>query len=372
MSRQSEPTISPQRLLLAREWRGVPQSTLAADIDVTERTLHNYERTGAPLTMLPALARALDVQQSFLSLPAPTLEADPDQVFFRARRKTPARLQRSAAALGVVGTEVYDWIGDRFTLPSFHDPEIDFENPVQAAAALRALWGLGTAPLPNLVHIAEARGIRVMTLPLESQDVDAFSFWAGSIPFVFLSRNKSPERSRFDLAHEIGHIVMHSRSEEDPGTDHDRESEAQRFASSFLMDPVALSASLREEAAVPEILNAKRSFGVSAMALARALHDAGRTSDWIYRQNCVRLSQLGYRSTESDSIPRESSRVFSQVFAHLGPQGARELSGDRGLLLNELRGMTFDIPLAVLSGERTDKGPTSHPALKVISGMAAS
>ena len=368
MSRPSEPTISPQRLLLAREWRGVPRSTLAAAIDVTERTLNNYERIGAPLTMLPALAHALDVRQSFLTLPAPRFDTDLDQVFFRARRKTSARLQRAAAALGTVGAEVYEWISNRYMLPQFHDPEIDFETPVQAASALRALWSLGTAPLPNLVQIAEAHGVRVMTLPLDTQDVDAFSFWAGCTPFVFLSRRKTPERSRFDLAHEIGHIVMHSRSEE--GSDRSLESEADRFASAFLMDPAALTASLHREAAVPEILHAKRSFGVSAMALARALHDIGRASDWTYRQNCVQLSQLGYRSAEHDSIQRESSRVFSQVFAHLGLHGVRQLVRDQGLTVEELRGMTFDIPFAVLLGKSVNKGPAIRPPLRVITGTA--
>ncbi|NTZ43826.1 ImmA/IrrE family metallo-endopeptidase [Altererythrobacter sp. SALINAS58] len=42
------------------------------------------------------------------------------------------------------------------------------------------------------------------------EKVEAFSFWSGFRPFVFLDSDKtSGARERFDAAHELGHLVLH-------------------------------------------------------------------------------------------------------------------------------------------------------------------
>ncbi len=49
---------------------------------------------------------------------------------------------------------------------------------------------------------------------------------------MFLLRNKAWSRTRFDAAHELGHLVMHVDA--NPGSI-DLESEANRFAAAFLL-----------------------------------------------------------------------------------------------------------------------------------------
>ncbi|WP_354666372.1 ImmA/IrrE family metallo-endopeptidase, partial [Corynebacterium stationis] len=44
-----------------------------------------------------------------------------------------------------------------------------------------------------------------------AKDVDTFSAWDGTQPFIFTSRKKTPERSRFDIAHELGAPQHQSR-----------------------------------------------------------------------------------------------------------------------------------------------------------------
>src|SRR5207245_2232584 len=75
-------------------------------------------------------------------------------------------------------------------------------EPHMAAMLLRQHWGLGIKPIANMVHLLELKGIRVFSLAESTKDVDAFSLWRDDIPYVFLNRFKSPERSRFDAAHE--------------------------------------------------------------------------------------------------------------------------------------------------------------------------
>src|SRR5438094_162699 len=69
-------------------------------------------------------------------------------------------------------------------------------------------------------------------LAIDAKEVDAFSMWHGETPFVFLNTKKSCERSRFDAAHELGHLVLHRHG---VPQGQQAEAEANAFASAFLM-----------------------------------------------------------------------------------------------------------------------------------------
>lgn len=60
-----------------------------------------------------------------------------------------------------------------------------------------------------MVHLCESRGIPVYGLTNIAKEMDAFSARDGPQPFIFTSRKKTPERKRFDIAHELGHLVLH-------------------------------------------------------------------------------------------------------------------------------------------------------------------
>jgi len=213
---------------------------------------------------------------------------------------------------------VYDWIADRFTLPAVVVPDLDQRDPESAATALRAVWGRGEEPLPNFIQLSEAFGVRVLSLPTDTDTVDAFSLRLNDIPHVFLSTAKTAERSRFDLAHELGNLTTHSRALSHANSRsadcRQLEREADAFASAFLMSRRDLLAHVGRELAVPRILQVRDYYKVSAMAVTRRLYNVGRLTDWSYRQNCVQLTQRGFRSGEPGGISRERSRVFPTVF----------------------------------------------------------
>jgi Zn-dependent peptidase ImmA (M78 family) len=75
---------------------------------------------------------------------------------------------------------------------------------------VRARWGLGQATIPNMIHLLEAHGVRVFSLASECAAVGTFSTHRGGCPLVLLNVGKSGERIRFDSAHELGHLVLHS------------------------------------------------------------------------------------------------------------------------------------------------------------------
>ncbi len=366
-SRPSEERLSPSRIQLARERRGMTKVALATELDVTARLLQLYETEGAPASRADDLARTLGVQPTFFQ--RPEREAvGVDQGFFRALRRATAGQLNVSRATASIGAEFYDWLASKFTLPQVNLPDLDHHEPEIAATAVRALWGRGEESLPNLIQLSEAHGVRVMSLPPVAKAVDAFSFWLDGRPYVFLSTEKSAERSRFDLAHELGHLAMHSRSASPTeNSTREIEREADAFASAFLMPRRALLSVAGREPALPQILALRSHFRVSAMAMTRRLHDVGRLSDWGYRQNCVQLAQRGYRSGEPGGIDRERSRVFDTVFPLLRAQGVSLTDAARevGLEPASIQELTFGQVLVPIPGGATTT-LADRPPLRLI------
>jgi Zn-dependent peptidase ImmA (M78 family) len=188
------------------------------------------------------------------------------------------------------------------------------QSPAAAAAALRAYWGIGVRPISDLVRLIEAKGVRVFSLSEQTKNVDAFSYWRGDTPYVFLNTFKSSERSRFDAAHELGHLVLHRHGAR-PGRDAERE--ADQFASAFLIPREDLLGHLPRVHSLAQLVAAKERWGISVSALARNAFEAGLISDWHYREMCKAMSVNGYRSREPNSRPREVSVLWKKVFEFL-------------------------------------------------------
>lgn len=358
LSLPADGRLTPSRIRIARERRGMSKVALAAQLGITTRMLQVYESDGAPAARRDALAAALGVLPSFLER-SEIHAVSAEQGFFRARRRATAAQLTSARAVARIGAEFYEWIADRFRMPLVAMPDLDRQEPESAAASLRSLWGRGSEPLPNLIQLSEAHGVRVLSLPVDAETVDAFSVWLDDAPYVFLSTSKTAERSRFDLAHELGHLAMHSRNSVDSGSrGPEEEREADAFASALLMPRDDIHARCRREPAVPEILQLRSYYRVSAMAATRRLHEVGRLTDWGYRQNCVQLAQRGFRSSEPGGIRRELSRVFATVFPLLRDQGIRtkDICADLGLEAPELHSLVFGQLTAGIDGLGTQPG----------------
>jgi hypothetical protein len=78
------------------------------------------------------------------------------------------------------------------------------------ARQTRAAFGLPSGPVRNVVETIENHGLIVIRLPPETSDVDAFSLPFHDRPVVVLGADKNDRaRSRFDAAHELGHLVTH-------------------------------------------------------------------------------------------------------------------------------------------------------------------
>ena len=205
--------LTPSRLAIARKRRGLTLTRLAELTGLSTRScLALRKRAPEPSDeTLLQLAGVLEVTPAFLA--GPDVDEIPaDAVSFRALSKMTARQRDRALSAGRVALLINDWIEARFELPAADIPTLTGYDPESAAEVVRARWGLGERPVANMLHLLEARGVRIYSLTAENNELDAYSlYWHGQ-PFIFLNTAKCGERGRFDAAHELGHLVLHGET----------------------------------------------------------------------------------------------------------------------------------------------------------------
>src|SRR5262249_39830512 len=312
--------FNPSRLTWARRRRGLTKTKLAASIDVELRSVSAYE-TGefAPeADRLGRIARLLRFPEAFFfgdDLEAPAA----DTASFRALSKMTAGQRDTALGSGAIALLLNEWIESRFDLPEPEVPDLGRDaSPEGAAEAVRRAWGLGELPIKNMVHLLEAKGVRVYSLAIDAAEGDAFSMWRRDRPFVFLNTLKSAEHGRFDAAHELGHLVLHRHA---APNGQEAEQDANAFASALLMPAASVRANAPRFATIDQLMQLKKIWNVSLAALTYRLHRLGLLTDWHYRKLYIEISSRGYRKSEPDGGPREVSQVLQKVFNALRQDG---------------------------------------------------
>ncbi len=353
--------FNPPRLTLARERRGLTKRDLARLIACSERSVGEWERgTTIPTEENVAeLARVLNRSVSFFHQPDPE-ELPLDAVSFRALSKMRSADRTRAIAAARMALELNDHLTNGFDLPSTDIPDLRHHQakPEAAAMALRARWSLGDKPIKSMVGLLEYKGVRVFSLAEDCRELNAFSFWHGGVPFVFLNTMKSSECSRFDAAHELAHLVLHQHG---APSGRQAEAEANAFAGAFLMPASSVAGFAPRVPSVPRLIKAKHHWNVSLAALAHRMHEVGLLSEWNYRSLCIEIQKAGYRVREPESAPRETSKVFEKVFSALRAEGVgkRELAAQLGWSNQELSALVFGLTLrSVAGGGRGDTTPS--------------
>src|SRR5205807_7739990 len=219
---------------------------------------------------------------------------------------------------GAIALHLNQWLEKRFELPQSQLPDLSRERSPEAAAdSLRRYWGIGELAIRNMIHLLEAKGVRVFSLAIDAREVDAFSMWKDTTPFIFLNSNKSSEHSRFDAAHELGHLVLHRHA---APQGREAEKEADMFASAFLMPRSSVIANAPRFSTLPDLIRTKRIWMTSVAALNYRLHSVGMISDWHYRTLCIQIAKNG-RANEPNEAPRETSQILPKIFAALYREG---------------------------------------------------
>jgi Zn-dependent peptidase ImmA (M78 family)/transcriptional regulator with XRE-family HTH domain len=209
------------RLREAREARGLTALQLAELIGVTKQSINMYEKAKSSPSpeVFERAAQVLRVPLAYFlreSLPEST-----NAVFYRSMAAASQRARtRAERKLGWV-KEITAAVAKHVEFPAINVPDLGFpadpcklsEEMVEAAAQeVRQQWHLGDSIVSNMVLLLENSGVIASRFELESDKLDSFSVWdtCTERPLLILGADKqSPYRSRFDAAHELGHLVMH-------------------------------------------------------------------------------------------------------------------------------------------------------------------
>lgn len=312
----------------ARRAKGLTQEQLADQVGVAQAALSRYEkdlRTPEP-EVLTQLAAAFGVTESFLlraSSPAAAMAVD---AHMRRRatakpsvwRRLEAQLNMLRMHSEMLREEVS--LATQYALPSF-DP-LTME-PAHAAQLTRMQWRVPLGPVQSVTRWLESAGCVTIRSDMASSRVDGLSQWTADHPVIMVSATAPPDRVRWTLAHELGHLVMHR--EDMPPDMEDLETQADLFAGEFLMPESLIRPELRN-LTLGKALDLKREWGVSMQAVIERAYRLGlltrdrRVS--LYRQ----LSARGWRINEpgAEDVPSERPELLAHIGRSLRAQGLKD------------------------------------------------
>jgi Zn-dependent peptidase ImmA (M78 family) len=239
--------------------------------------------------------------------------------------------------------EMLSFLSVYIEFPKLDIPSWDIPNPLDLrrsqiegfAGDLRRFWGMSDGPIGNMTWLLESKGIIVTTSFLDAIKLDAASDWSESDtpPIVLLNRDAgSTARSRFDIAHELGHILLHrsvDRKLMQEETEYYKiiEKQAHTFAASFLFPSTAF----RKEVvtvSLDHLLALKHKWKLSVQMMVHRADDIGMLSDHQKMRLWKNLSARGWRSREplDDQMPPEEPMLLLEGFKALFDNGVASKS----------------------------------------------
>ena len=329
------------RLLEAREARGMSMAELASMVEVSRSAISLYEKSQATpqVKVLKSLANALNVPPHFFLTKKP--ETSQDTLFYRSLRGVP-KADRNKAE------RKYEWLKSitaylrgfvRFpppNLPSVDLPHklhsIDSDLVEEAATQTRRHWGLGDGPISDVMLLLENNGVFVSKSVFDTLKMDGYSALDrySKTPYIIIAYDKSSAvRSRFDLAHELGHLILHqhlpSQTVRNPKNLRLIESQAYEFAAAFLLPEQTFAADV-QMVTLDALLSLKHRWGVSIGAMLRRIGDLGWITEYDNKRLWINLSRRGWRTKEpwDDVLEPERPRLLRKAVELLIERNVKE------------------------------------------------
>lgn len=346
---------------------------VAESVGLSTNTIHRYE-TGELKPSdenLRQIAEALEFPRVFFESDEDLDQPRIDNASFRGLASKTDKTMKAALQSGTLAYLFDDWVSKRYNRVPLDLPEYPAEmKPQIAAKLLRQEWRLGDKPIENMVHLLEAKGVRVFSLAENNKDIDAYSVWRDDIPYIFLNRFKSAERSRFDAAHELCHLCLHKHG----GATADKknspiEKDAQAFAGAFLMPEADVRSVVTSTIySVDDLLPYKRRWRVAAVALAYRFLELGIVRSSQSNSFYVEMSRRGWLKAEPATICREQSNLWQQIFDDLRKSDItkNDISDETGVPVWELEALLFGLANMISIDGRGERTAPRNPGLRLV------
>lgn len=337
-----------ERLRQARELCGLRQSELAKRVGKSQATIANIESgISVPSKQLLAdVAHSTGFPVAFFSIPVFAYFPD-EEMMFRARASTTRKEAVAGCRYAEIVYELMVRVLEEHVEALPLQLQKSSDSPIIAAQRTRRLLRLSPdQPVEHLINAIERSGVLVLSLPLQFEKVDAFSAWIGNEqkrPVIAVCRISSGDRVRWNMAHELGHLILHSHLTQLRKDDHRT---ADQFAAEFLLPEVAMRQELVSPVTLSSLARLKPRWGTALQALLRRAFDLSIISERQYRYMYEEIGARGWRTQEPKNLeitiekPRGLRQVAEIAYGH--PIKYAQLAADAQL--------TVDMVRAILGG----------------------
>lgn len=334
MSGHSQAAFFGHRLQIARELQGLAQQDLADALNVTPAAVSQYEKNRAAPTeaKIHQAADLLQVPPAFFSIDDTGTDKP---AFFRSLRSAPAIERKRARHMVQLVHQIACEVETRVRLPRYNVPAFklteqdEIEKAEDAAEHVRAAWQLSPGPVEHVVRTVERHGVVVARLASGHERIDAFSVPFPDRPVIMMSAAKGKrDRSRFDVAHELGHLVMHESGQQ---TTKHAEDQAQRFASAFLMPAADITPELPTDIDWQRLAELKRKWQVALQALLYRARDLEVITGRSYTQAMKTMSARGWRKHEPIDLGIPEAPIMLTKALEIAQVDEEELADRTGI-----------------------------------------
>lgn len=318
------------RLKSARLFRGMTLTGLSSATGISKQSISLYEndKNKPEFDNIQKISNALMFPTEFF-LQKDSCKTSTEVTYFRSLASA-TKMDRTSQSIKLeYVAKIYEILSNYIDFPSLNLPTVDFTDSFsdsfeennellcneieRISSTLRNYWDIGDGPIGNLQFILEKNGFIVTGFDTNENAIDAFSQHTvlnnGDVFFISVDQGKKPEgRIRFDLSHELGHILLHPWSESLDLIDKDefklREKQANMFASSFLLPKSSFG---KEVQAYPTSLQyyemLKKKWKVSIQAMIYRSYQLNIISNNQFQYLMRQVSKKGWRQKEPGDKP---------------------------------------------------------------------
>lgn len=331
--------VVPQRLADARIALQLSRADVARALEVTGTTIGHYE-SGDRRPDMNTLLKIAQILRQPVSFFFKDTNINLNKKKVRFFRSVGPKSNKVNMALDVRTNWLWEFVqtlldaGIRLPTPNipFYDDVLQDGgyslNQVEyIASRARRHWGMSDGPINNMVALLESQGVIVCRFELGSERIDAFSCWVDGRPYVLLGADKaSAVRSRFDAAHELGHLILHrdiSQDDLESKSVRERiEQEANWFAGAFLLPRSSIFREFYSTRA-NHLLGLKQRWLVSMQAIAHRAKVIGAIDENQYVSFRIQMTKRKELTKErlDDVIPIEQPGLLYNAWKKLVEKG---------------------------------------------------
>lgn len=335
---------SGKNLKIARESRGLSQSKLASILKITQASLSRFEKGQLVLSedLVSSAAKCLDYPVSYFAREIAT--ATETTLFYRKKASmTMKDLSVLESRISILAN-CFDELAESIEIPELNVPAVEptsDNTPEEIAFKIRNYLKVPQGPIDNIVSLFERNGIVVVFIDMD--DMDKFDgltmFTNKQIPVIWINKNMPNDRKRFNLAHELGHLVMHLRSDDLDKSEAVKEKEANDFASEFLM-PRSLCKEDFFDIKYKDLDLRKMYWKVSKAAIIYRAKELNCISESTATYFFVTLGRNGERKNESVVVSIDEPQIIKKMTQlHIDEldYSLEELSNVIGLNVSEIK-----------------------------------